>query len=289
MKPIGCILALLDAKWRSRMKTLFAVVIAALTFSGVAKAQAWNHNPASAIGPLNWGAVTPSFATCGDISTGAVGMMQSPIDIVPGNAVAANFVPPLFNYKQTPLKIENTGHYIEVPYDPTSYLYVGLQPTDAYQLAQFHFHAPSEHTLNGVRYDAELHLVHTNAIGETAVIGVLLSSSVAGLPIFDTIMANAPTSPGEVELSEDVNVSDLLPVLRGFYRYAGSLTTPACTEGVQWFLLKNPVPITPKALAKLHSLISMFPNYGGFPNNNRPVTNLNGRTVLKTIDFNQWP
>ncbi|MGA7239734.1 MAG: carbonic anhydrase family protein [Bryobacteraceae bacterium] len=271
------------------MKTLFAVAITVFTFSGLASAQAWNHNPASSIGPLHWGTVTPSFATCGDSSTGAVGMMQSPIDIVPGNAVAALFAPPLLNYKQTPLKIENTGHYIEVPYDPNSYLYVGLQPTDAYLLAQFHFHAPSEHTLNGVRYDAELHLVHTNAIGETAVIGVLLSSSAAGLPIFDTIMANSPLSPGEIELSEEVNVSDLLPAARGFYRYAGSLTTPACTEGVQWFLLKNPVPITPRALAKLHALIALFPNYGGYSNNNRPVANLNNRTVLKTIDFNPWP
>ncbi len=270
------------------MKTLFAVVLAVSTFSGLASAQAWNHDPASAIGPLHWGSVTPPYATCGDSKTGEVGMMQSPIDIAPGNALAAIFAPLLFKYKPTPLKIENTGHYVEVPYDPNSYLYVGSQPTDVYQLVQFHFHAPSEHTLNGVRYDAELHLVHTNSIGQTAVIGVLLSSSAAGLPIFDTIMANSPTSPGEIELSEEINVSHLLPVDKGFYRYAGSLTTPACTEGVQWFLLKNPVRITPSALAQLHSLISLFPDYGGYANNNRPVADQNGRTVLKSIEFNRW-
>ena len=264
-------------------KTLFAVVMAVLTFSGLAWAQAWNHDPASPIGPLHWGTVTPSFATCGDSGTGEVGMKQSPIDIVPGNALEASFSALLFKYKPTPLKIENTGHYVEVPYDPTSFLYVGSQPTDVYQLVQFHFHAPSEHTINGVRYDAELHLVHTNDIGETAVIGVLLSSSAAGLPIFDTIMANSPTSPGEIELSEEVNVFDLLPFRRGFYRYAGSLTTPACSESVQWFLLQDPVPITLSALARLHSLISLFPNYGGYPNNNRPIDNLNGRSVLKSI------
>jgi carbonic anhydrase len=227
--------------------------------------------------------VTPSFATCGDSITGEVGMKQSPIDIVPGNALAASFSPLLFKYKPTPLKIENTGHYVEVPYDPTSHLYVGWQPTDVYQLVQFHFHAPSEHTINGVQYDAELHLVHTNVIGETAVIGVLLSSSAAGLPIFDTIMAHSPTSPGEIELSEEVNVFDLLPFRKAFYRYAGSLTTPACSESVQWFIMQNPVPITPGALAKLHSVISLFPNYGGYPNNNRPIANQNGRSVLKRI------
>jgi carbonic anhydrase len=259
---------------------LFAVVTAVLVFSGLAWAQAWNHDPASPIGPFHWGAVTPSFATCGDSITGQVGMKQSPIDIVPGNASAAIFAPLLFKYKPTPLKIANTGHYVEVPYDPTSFLYVGTQPTDVYQLVQFHFHAPSEHTINGVQYDAELHLVHTNAIGETAVIGVLLSSSAAGLPIFDTIMANSPTSPEEIELSGEVNVFDLLPFRKSFYRYAGSLTTPACSESVQWFLMQNPVLITPGALAKLHSIISMFPNYGGYANNNRPIANQNGRSVL---------
>ncbi len=267
------------------MKTFFAVVMTVLTFSSLASAQVWNHNPASSIGPLHWGTVAPSFATCGDSVTGEVGMKQSPIDIVPANAPLANFFPLFFQYQPTPLTIENTGHYVEVPYDPNSYLFVGSQPTDAYQLVQFHFHAPSEHTINGVRYDAELHLVHTNDIGETAVVGVLLSRSVAGLPIFDTIMANAPTSPGEVELHQEVNVSDLLPPGKGFYRYAGSLTTPPCSEGVQWFLMKNPVPITFNAVAKLHNLISMLPDYGGYANNNRPVTNLNGRAVLKSINI----
>ena len=267
------------------MKPLSAVVMAVLTVSGLASAQVWNHDPASSIGPLHWGAVAPSDANCGDLTTGEVGMKQSPIDIVSDNAPAARFAPPLsFKYKPTPLKIENTGHYVEVPYDHASYLSIGLQPTDVYQLEQFHFHAPSEHTINGVPYDAELHLVHRNPIGELAVIGVLLSSSPAGLPIFDTIMLHSPLSPGEIELSEEVNVSDLLPDRTGFYRYAGSLTTPACSESVQWFLLKNPVLITPSALANLHNLIGLFPNYGGYSNNNRPIAKQNGRTVLKSID-----
>ncbi len=264
------------------MKTLLAMMTSLLTFSGLVWGQAWNHNPASPIGPLHWGTVTPSYATCGDIATGEVGMKQSPVNIVLANAVTEFFFPPSFNYKPTPLTIENTGHYIEVPYGPNSKFAVGPQPTDVYQLVQFHFHAPSEHTINGVQYDAELHLVHTNDIGETAVVGVLLSSSVAGSPIFDTIMARSPTAPGEIELSQEVNVLELLPLSKGFYRYEGSLTTPACSESVQWYLMQNPVPITPSALARLHSLISMFPNYNGYPNNNRPVAGQNGRTVLKS-------
>ena len=132
------------------MKKLFAVVMAVLTSLGLAWAQAWNHDPALLIGPLHWGTVTPSYATCGDSITAEVGMKQSPIDIVPDNAFAASVCAPLFKYKTTPLKIENTGHYVEVPYDPTSYLYVGSPPTDVYQLVRFHFHGPREHTINGV-------------------------------------------------------------------------------------------------------------------------------------------
>ena len=97
------------------MKTLFAVVMAGFSFSCLALAQAWNHNPASPIGPLHWGPVAPSDANCGDSITGEVGMKQSPINIVPDKAPEVRFAPPLFfKYKPTPLKIENTGHYVEV-------------------------------------------------------------------------------------------------------------------------------------------------------------------------------
>ncbi|HUE52614.1 MAG TPA: hypothetical protein VMO80_09755, partial [Terriglobales bacterium] len=97
------------------MKTPFAMVMAVLTFSCLTRAQAWNHDPASPIGPLHWGTVAQSDATCGDSITGEVGMKQSPIDIVPDNALAATFSAPRFKYNPTPLKIENTGHYVEVP------------------------------------------------------------------------------------------------------------------------------------------------------------------------------
>jgi carbonic anhydrase len=100
------------------MKKLFAGDDAVLTFSGLAWAQAWNHAPTSPIGPLHWGTVTPSYATCGDSTTGEVGMKQSPIDIVPDNAPAVSFSAPLFKYKPTPLKIENTGHLSKCPTIP---------------------------------------------------------------------------------------------------------------------------------------------------------------------------
>src|SRR3984957_3722809 len=81
------------------MKKLFAVVMAVLTSLGLAWAQAWNHDPVSPIGLLHWGTVTPSYAMGGDSITGEVGMKQSPIDMVPNNALAASFFAPLFKYK----------------------------------------------------------------------------------------------------------------------------------------------------------------------------------------------
>jgi carbonic anhydrase len=120
------------------MKKLFAGDDAVLTFSGLAWAQAWNHAPTSPIGPLHWGTVTPSYATCGDSTTGEVGMKQSPIDIVPDNAPAVSFSAPLFKYKPTPPKIENTGHCRRA-LRSHHYLYVGSQPTGVYQTSSFIF------------------------------------------------------------------------------------------------------------------------------------------------------
>lgn len=256
-----------------------------LVLSALGTAQPWNHDPSSPIGPFRWGSLAPAFATCGDAFTGEVGKKQTPIHIVTATTIPASFPAGSFvlNYHETPLVVENTGHVIEVPFEPGSSLSVGASPTDTYRLIQFHFHAPSEHAVNGVLYDAELHLVHANAIGELAVVGVLLQSSTVGLPMFDTIMANAPIAPGHNDvLRPGVNPADLLPADKGFYRYAGSLTTPPCSESVQWFVMKNPVPITSAALATMHTIIGQFPNYLGFPNNNRPIVNLNGRTVLRS-------
>jgi carbonic anhydrase len=181
--------------------------------------------------------------------------------------------------------VENTGHYIEVVYDSGSSVIVGFDPLHTYNLLQFHFHAPAEHTVNGVQYDAEMHLVHQNAAGDLAVIAVLLKSSPSGLAKFNEIMSTAPEMAGEEAIGpHPVDVTQLLPSWpnRAFYTYTGSLTTPDCAEGVRFFILKTPVLIPPSAVARLHELISHFPNYGGYRNNNRPMLPLGSRTVFQT-------
>jgi len=253
-------------------------------------APTWSHDPAAQNGPLHWGGVAPSDETCGNAPLGMptmvqVGMAQTPVNIVTANDVLA-LLPQLdFRYNTTPFEVENTGHVIEVVYNAGSSIRVGWSVTDVYQLAQFHFHAPSEHTINGIQYDAELHLVHKNALGQLVVVGVLLSQS-AGAPsgIFDQILTTAPASVGTGTLDGmTLNANSLLPQDQDYFTYAGSLTTPPCTEGVRWFVMQTPVQVSPYVIQQLHLLAGQFPGYNGFANNNRPVAPLNGRTILSTF------
>jgi carbonic anhydrase len=247
----------------------------------------WNHDPGAKNGPLHWGNVTPADETCGNApdnssSVVAVGMAQTPIDIQTANAVVGVLPDIEFRYNSTPFEVENTGHVVEVVYHSGSSIHVGRSVTDIYQLAQFHFHAPSEHTIDGIQYDAELHLVHKNILGQLVVIGILLSkSATAGSGIFDEIVSTAPMTVGTgMRDGLSLNASSLLPSDLGYFTYAGSLTTPPCTEGVRWFVLGTPVAVSESVIQQLHLISSQFPGYNGFANNNRPVVPLNGRTVL---------
>jgi len=263
------------------------VLVVATTFSA-AFAVDWNHDPGSPLGPSFWGELTPEFRTCGAIIPDfegfqETGKKQTPIDIV--NPMKA-FLPALFPlYLDRPLVVENNGHVIEVPYEAEaghhpSRLVVGL---DVYDLVQFHFHAPSEHMVNGQEAAMELHLVHRDMLGDLAVVGILMEIGHNPNRLVDLIMEKAPEEEGEVPVGVSINAKALLPQSLNYYTYSGSLTTPPCTEGVRWFVLQEPVHVSAVAVERLHELIAQFPAYGGFPDNNRPVRPLNGRTILDRI------
>jgi len=250
----------------------------------------WNHNPTSPIGPSFWGSLTFPFATCGSqLDPGLqpqqpafveVGKKQTPVDIVTATTVPAALPALAFHYVATPFVVENTGHVVEVPYAPGSTLRVGQ---DTYGLLQFHVHAPSEHTVNGRFAAAELHLVHRDARLDLAVVGVLLQVGAPVNPVIDRILLNAPLDEGEVDLGGLLNARDVLPRRVSYYTYSGSLTTPPCSEGVRWLVLKQPVLVSQQAIDNLHLIIGRFPAYGGFPDNNRPVRLLNGRAILNRV------
>jgi len=222
-------------------------------------------------GPAHWGTISAKFASC------LSGHAQSPIDIVvPARRAAPDPAAPKF--APASLRIVhhdhiadsvNNGHTIQVNYSDGDTLTVGGRP---YQLVQYHFHAPSEHTVNGQQFPMEMHLVHTNAEGQLAVIGVLIAEG-AHNAAFDPIWADLPaTKYVERHLEHvKVDVDALLPKARTTYRYEGSLTTPPCSEGVKWFVMTTPIALSKAQIGAFTAL---------FHGNNRPVQPLNGRPVL---------
>ncbi|MFH1701844.1 MAG: carbonic anhydrase family protein [Nitrospirota bacterium] len=215
-------------------------------------------------GPAHWGTLKPEYALCGN------GMSQSPIDI--DKTIKAELDNIALSYKETPLKIINNGHSIQVNSEPGSSLTVD---GETYELLQFHFHAPSEHTVKGQFYDMELHLVHKNKHNELAVVGVFMKK---GQPnkIIQVLWNNLPAELNKENVVNEisVNASGLLPKDRSYYHYFGSLTTPPCSEGVNWSVLKTPIEVSEEQVEKFRSVM-------GF-NNNRPVLLVNKRFVLES-------
>ena len=262
-------------------------------FSGTSTAQAaatgvWNHNPASPIGPLHWGNI--GFPVCGQ------GMDQSPVDIRTKSVVTFRGSPLLLRYESSELVVENTGHVVEVPI-PTGVNNTLQIGGDSYELVQYHFHAPSEHAINGRLADVEAHFVHMNAQGATAVVGVFYRLGDEPNALLDRILLSAPVTAGEeVNAGEgspaelfnhigDVSAKRGGPVqVNSFYAYDGSLTTPGCTQNVRWSVLEDGGSVSHAAVARYHKVIAQFPNYDGYPNNNRPVQPLNGRVIKLRCD-----
>jgi carbonic anhydrase len=214
-------------------------------------------------GPANWSKLDPAYATC------AIGRRQSPIDI---RAAKSSALPALrFEYKAVPLNVIDNGHTIQVNYAPGSVLSVGDK---TYVLKQFHFHHPSEEYINGYGYDMVAHLVHEDAAGNLAVVAVLFKTGQANA-LIDQIWKNIPREKNKAVdvFGTTINARNLLPSDLGYFTFSGSLTTPPCSEGVTWFVLKSATSLSPSQLAVFANL---------YPNNARPIQPTNGRKILET-------
>ena len=206
-------------------------------------------------GPDNWTEL--GYPNCN-------GNEQSPVDIPSGVPIHNTGIS--FNYKYSILNITNNGHTIQVTYGNDSTISVDNK---TYKLLQFHFHASSEHTINGSHSDMELHLVHKNDNGEYAVIGVMLEPGTENIA-YSQILKNLPKDKDESRVINtiDINAINLLPVNKSYYRYNGSFTTPPCTEGVKWFVISNPVKLSKEQIETFNTL---------YDNNYRPIQPLNER------------
>ena len=211
-------------------------------------------------GAQYWGGLDESYEAC------ASGMHQSPINIEEYMRDEA-LGDITLSYQPAPLTVVNNGHTVQVNYTEGSTVQVG---DETFELLQFHFHTPSEHYLDGTPYPMEAHFVHKNEAGELGVFGVMMKLG-AENPVIQSIWENIP-APGEQTASETVavNAASLFPADLGYYTYEGSLTTPPCSEGVYWHVLKTPVEISQEQLVAFQSL---------FPVNARPVQPLHERVV----------
>ncbi|MCM3670875.1 carbonic anhydrase family protein [Mesobacillus maritimus] len=218
-------------------------------------------------GPDQWANVDSSFADCAD------GTEQSPIDIELANVKVDKSAAEVdINYSPTAFTLMNNSHTIQA--NDGSEKNTITVDGEEYTLVQMHFHKPSEHQLDGQAFEMEGHLVHQNDEGELAVLGFLISEGKEN-QVLAEMWSKLPEEETEedVPLDQAIDLANFLPEDKSFFRYNGSLTTPACSEGVSWILLEEPIEMSREQIDAFGSI---------FPHNSRPVQPINEREVTKT-------
>ena len=229
------------------MSKLRIVLLSVSSFAAVgtllaAEGVHWGYH--GEIGPEHWAELSPEYAACG------IGLNQSPIDIT--DTVEADLDTLNFDYHAGATAIINNGHTLQVNVAPGSWLRIG---DDEFQLIQFHAHSPLEHQVNGELFPLEEHFVHQNESGALAVVSVLYRAGEFNGHIA-RLGAAAPTEINQpVQLDVDITFFELYSDHDSYYRYNGSLTTPPCTEGVRWFVLKTKGHIAPEQAENFVDLI----------------------------------
>lgn len=237
--------------------------------SAAAHSKYWDYGDEA--GPEQWGSLNPEFVLCDE------GVQQSPVDLNPALAedneveVRRNFQPATVHvsFQESTVNVLDNGHTIQVSFDEGNTVDVGDQE---YALVQYHFHAPSEHTLNGEHFPMEAHFVHASESRELAVVGVFIEQGEHNAA-FDPVWSIMPHEAGESRVLEgnDVDLDALVPKGIGAFRYVGSLTTPPCSEGVRWFVRREPIALSAEQITAFTDIIN---------NNNRPVQPLNDRELV---------
>jgi carbonic anhydrase len=210
-------------------------------------------------GPENWGDLSPDYHLCKD------GKHQSPIDIK--GAQSAKLDKIKFSYKASAKEIINNGHSIQVNMNKGSSITVGGK---TYSLLQFHFHSPSEHTFDGKPADMVAHFVHQAKDGQLGVVAVSMKKGKANKTLA-SLWKHMPAKTGEhIKLSDKLNINGLMPHNKTYDNYQGSLTTPPCSEGVNWIVLTDQIEVSTEQVAAFTNL---------FPISVRPVQPLNDRVI----------
>ena len=213
-------------------------------------------------GPESWGQMKPEFSKCSS------GTRQSPIDIRDG--IKVNLEPVQFDYRPSAFRVLDNGHTVQVNVGPGNSIDVAGR---RFELVQFHFHRPSEERINGKQFDMVAHLVHKDIDGRLAVVAVLLDRG-SDHPLVQSVWNNLPLEKGdEVAARTLLDMNALLPIERSYFTYMGSLTTPPCSEGVLWMVMKTPMPIS-------NDQIGIFARL--YPMNARPIQSAGGRLIKES-------
>jgi len=212
--------------------------------------------------PANWGKMNSTWAECSN------GSRQSPIDIRDG--IKLDLEALTFDYKLTRFNVIDNGHTIQVDLGPRNYMTVMGKK---YELMQFHFHRPSEERIDGRRFEMVAHLVHKNMEGKLAVVALLIDMGNQN-NVIQTVWNNIPLEKNQtVSAPTPIDMIQLLPQKREYFTYMGSLTTPPCSEGVLWIVMKEPIYLS-------ENQIGIFARF--YPMNARPTQMQNGRVIKES-------
>ena len=267
------------------MKKAIVAVCMGLALTAPAMAQPHHFGYSGDTAPQKWGTLNPEWRAC------AEGKNQSPVDL--GGFADAKLPPLELKYSTLGVNIVNNGHAVQVDYAKGSQLHpdghqhapyasmVHYAPGSGlnhdgrtFELKQFHFHSPSEHMLNGKSFPMEMHLVHADKDGNLAVVSVLMSEAATDNPVLTKLWSQMPGKAGDKsKLEAKINAADLLPKSKDYYRYSGSLTTPPCSEGVRWYVMKQPITVSKGQIEAFRKVMGSA--------NNRPPQPINARAVLK--------
>ena len=212
---------------------------------------------------------------CEDYATCDSGNQQSPIDLRFTQAKQRNFNLNFFYEEEEGLTFLNNGHTVEVEYSHALHDDHTTYQSDDYDHVQFHFHTPSENTLEGKHYDMEVHFVHSDELSNLLVVGVLIDAPNDNQPcdFLEQLLNNLPELEGE---EHEVNILEYIE-LNGedFFTFQGSLTTPPCTEGVTWMVRADPLRCASSQVDEFSSILG---------SSNRPVQPKNGRSIIKNFE-----
>ena len=243
--------------WPTLALCLLASLLTGAACAGHDQVVKWGYDGPGA--PERWASLSEEYATCAD------GQQQSPIDIAGyGRGDAA---PIALSYNSNASAVRNDGRFVHVDYGRGNTLSVGRR---TYELKSAHFHSPSEHLIDGASFAAELHLVHADAAGNLAVVGLLFRLG-APSPVAQEILDAAPAAGDTVIEGLALSARDYVPGELGYYRYDGSKTTPPCDEPVDWYVMREPGTISQEQIDSLLKL-SDGPN-------NRPVQPIGDRVI----------